>query len=297
MSTGMRWPRLVMIFLMLNIGSVASLSGQSDKIYTDAYLNAINGPGYVGPFSDAVASNLNTQLFPFAHSDSSISLHIGMVASRAFISDAMKSHTGTTIGLNSEQQLEVPTIFGANESVLAQDSDNSIYLFPGGFAMQHMSFLVPQVSVSGLFNTDITARFMTVSIDDDFEDFTMYGIAVRHHLRHYLPASEKFDLSVGYAYNSIDADKGTVNNHSHFAFAEAAFSGPDWRLFAHAGYVYSYLDIDYTGSETSIDFETSGSSNFRYGAGVCLGFGPIDLSLQADLMNPIVFSGYIGLKF
>lgn len=274
-----------------------SVSAQSDQVYSQAYLNDINGPGFIGPFADVVAANLNTQLFPFSMPDSTISFHIGVIGSRAFVPESMTTHMGMTEGLSTNQQIEAPTVFGVNESILIEDSESNLYIFPGGFALEQLTFLVPQVSVSGLMNTDISFRFFTWTFDDDFEDLKLFGIGIRHHLGDYIGLNDNFDLSVGYAYNQIQADARTIDNKSHFLFAEGAFTGPNWSVFGQVGYVKSMLAIDYMDEDVTIDFQTDGTSNFRFGLGANVDLSIFSLGVQLDLFEPMVASAYVGINF
>jgi hypothetical protein len=273
------------------------LSAQSDQVYSKAYLNETNGPGYVGPFSDVVSANLNTQLFPFAQADSSIRFHLGVIGTRAFVPASMETHMGMTEGLTPNQQVQVPTIFGKNESVLIEDNASNLYIFPGGFALNQLTFLVPQVSVAGLMNTDISFRFFTWNFDDDFEDLSLLGLAVRHHLGDYLSLDSRYDLSVGYAYNHIEADANTIDNKSHLIFTEAAYVGNKWRVFTQVGYVKSSLAIDYMDEDITIDFQTNNTSNIRLGLGAHVDISIFSLGVQADFFKPMVASAYFGFNF
>ena len=287
--------KIVISFCLL-LSIVFKSNAQSDIIYAAAYLNSINGPGYVAPFSDVVSANVNTQLFPFKRA-SKISFHFGVIASRSIIPESMKIHSGMTIGLDPEQTLDVPTVFGENKTRLVGDNHNNVYLFPGGFQLSQLTFLVPQISVSGISNTDFSFRFFKWNFNDDFEDITLIGGGIRHHLADYLSLPENLDLSLGYAFNYIQADAKTIENTSHLIFIESAYEGSFWRVFGNIAYVSSKVKIDYIDPETTIQFETGGNQHFRLGFGGGLDISIFNISTQIDLFSPLTYSGYFGFKF
>jgi hypothetical protein len=271
-------------------------NAQSDIIYAEAYLNSINGPGYVAPFSDVVSANINTQLFPFRNA-SKISFHIGVIASRSFIPAGMKTHFGTSVGLEPDETHQVPTIFGDNQSKLVADLNNNVYIFPGGFALDQLTFLVPQISVSGIANTDFTFRYFEWSFNDDFEDIRLIGGGFRHHLTDYISLPDHLNLSLAYAFNYIEADAKTIENTSHYVLFEASYEPSVWRVFGNVAYVNSKVKIDYIHPETSIQFETNGGQDLRLGIGTGIQASIFNISAQLDLFSPITFSGFIGFSF
>lgn len=280
-------------FLMISPG----LSSQSQEIYTSTYTNDINGPGYLSPLANAIATNLNSHVFT-SHYKESFGVSIGVLGVQSITMDAQKTHSGMTDGLSPNESLDVPTIFGDPEPLFITDGSGNLYSFPGGFAVNTVTFLVPQVTISGLANTDVSFRYFAYDFGGRFGDLSLIGGGIRHHIHPYISNSEKIKLSVGYTYNQLIADNDIITTTVHSGILEAAyFTTSDFAFYGQVQYLDTTLDIDYITSEVETNFSGKGNQKFKLGAGLEYNIHPIIVRAGAEFFNPIAYSAFIGVNF
>ncbi len=284
-------------YIIFLLCSSVFLYGQSKEIYTSAYTNDLNGPGYISPLANAIATNLNSHIFT-SHYKESFGLSIGVIGIQSITRDPQRTHSGMTEGLSPNESLDVPTIFGDPDPVYVTDGSGSLYSFPGGFAVNTVTFLLPQVTVSGIANTDVSFRFFAYDFGGRFGELSLIGGGIRHHLHPYFINSDKVKLSVGYTYNQLIADNEIVTTTVHSGILEAAyFTTSDFSFYGQLQYLDTTLDIDYTESDVETMFSGKGDQKFKLGAGLEYNIHPIIIRAGAEFFNPIAYSAFIGINF
>lgn len=273
------------------------LIGQSNQIYSGTYTNDLNGPGYFAPLADVLASSLTAQSFS-THKKSGFGMHIGVIGVRSLISDGQKVHIGMTEGLDQSREVQVPTIFGSPGAVLAQDGTGNVYGFPGGFALNTVTFLVPQITISTPLNTDVSFRFFAHDFGGDFGQLSMIGGGVRHSLGDYLKLDSRQHITVGYTFNRLTADNDIVNFAVHAVQLEYQYDVHDLFMpYASVQYISSILGIDYTQQGVETIFSGSGNKNARGEIGFSFRLKPILIRAGLHVLGAPGYSAIAGFTF
>ena len=282
------------IFLMM---SSAHIYGQNNQIYSGAYTNELNGPGYFAPLADVVGANLSAQSFS-THYKSGFGIHFGIISVRSLITEGQKSHAGISTGLDDNRELSVPTIFGRPGAVITEDATGNVFGFPGGFGLSTVSFLLPQVTVSTPVQTDVSFRFFAHDFVGEFGSLSLIGGGLRHHLHPYFKLDDKLHLSIGYSYNQLNADSDIVNFVIHTGFTEVGYKVN--RLFVpyvNVQYIDSSLSIDYIREEVVTSFTGSGNDNIRAEVGFSFRLNPLLIKAGYHVVGTQGFSALVGLSF
>ena len=282
------------IYLLLVSGY---LLGQSNQIYSDTYTNELNGPGYFAPLADVLASNLTAHSFS-THKKSGFGIHIGVIGVRSLISDGQKVHAGMTEGLDESTEVQVPTIFGSPNAVLTQDDIGNVYGFPGGFALNTVTFLVPQITISTPLNTDVSFRFFAHDFGGDFGQLSMIGGGVRHSLGDYFKLDNRQHITIGYSFNHLTADSDIVSFSVHEAQLEYGYSVNNLLMpYVNVHYMRSTLDIDYTQQVVETIFSGSGNQNVRGELGFSFRLRPVLIRAGLHVLGTRGYSAIAGFTF
>jgi hypothetical protein len=285
------------IYIILLLSSYSYIWGQSQEIYTPAYTNDINGPGYLSPLANAIATNLNSHIFT-SHYKETFGVSIGVIGIQSITSDAQRTHNGMTEGLSPNESLDVPTIFGNPESLFITDGAGNLYSFPGGFSVNTVTFLVPQITISGLAHTDISFRYFAYDFGGRFGELSLIGGGIRHHINQYFTRSEKIKMSLGYTYNQLIADNDIITTTIHSGILEASyFTTSDFAIYGQVQYLDTTLEIDYTSSEVETNFSGKGNQKIKLGAGLSYNIHPVYVRAGLEFFNPVAYSAFIGVNF
>lgn len=267
-------------------------------IFGRIYADPQNGPGYFEPLSNALNSGLSAQRL--SHKPQTRPrLGLSIVGVKTFIPDKYRQfdaiYTSTVSG--SEQSLEVPTVFGENESVVVTESNGYSHLFPGGFDYRSVLIAMPQISVEGILNSAASIRFISFNIDDEVGTFTTFGFAAEHHLSPYFDL-ENAILSVSAGYTTIKtgdlmrADQWQImltgGIDSEFFYGYAGLGYQDFTQTVR------YEDVFAEGGENEIDIPASNHLLFQVGGG--LQWSVIQAGLEVAPLAPTSVSLKLGLK-
>jgi len=283
------------IIILLLVAIVSK--GQSNQIYSGAYTNDLNGPGYFAPLSDVLASNFSAQSYS-THYKSGFGIHIGVIGVRSLISDSQRTHLGRVEGAEQSGTLEVPTIFGAPSAVIAEDASGGAYGFPGGFALNTVTLLIPQVTISTPVNTDVSFRFFAHDFGGEFGELSMIGGGIRHHLDPYFGLDERIHLSVGYFYNQLSVDQDIISHTLHAVQAEFGFEVDKFFIpYANVQYLQSTLGIDYVESGVVTAFSGQGNQSLRAEVGFSIRLKPLAIRAGLHVLGTPGYSAIVGFTF
>lgn len=268
--------------------------------YLNAYLGQ-NKEGYLQPIADLVISGFNTGLQPSVRIDKRFSVRFNLTALGVMPTASQKTFTATTEGNFTPQQTAiVPTIVGKNETVSLPGTNGLSYVFPGGYELKQLLWAVPQVSVGGIYGTEVSLRLLPYDFGGDFGKLQILGIGIRHDVSQYFLKDSPLVLNVGYAYNKSDIGE-YIAVQSHFGYVQAGVSSKRAGIFAWAGYQTGTFDAHYSYAENNSLQQVTANLKTKQpflggiGAHVQLGF----LSLGAGMGGPAPLTGYgtLGFRF
>jgi len=98
-----------------------------------------------------------------------------------------------------------PTVVGDLEPAYLTGPGGTQLPFPGGFDLEHFGIAVPQLSVGSVFGTRAIVRYISLSLgdeDDEFGDFSYWGIGGQHSISRYLPGLP-VDVAAGIMYQKF----------------------------------------------------------------------------------------------
>ena len=256
-----------------------------------------NGKGYMQPLADAFGATFNTGLFHSARMKKlGFQAYLGVVASTAFISDKRTTFDATTQGFTDpEITAEAPTVFGPTESVNVNGPGGTVYVFPAGMNVKMIPFAIPQLSIGSVYGTDLTFRFITFNLGEDFGDLNVFGWGVRHSISQYLKELP-VDIALG-VYNQSFKVGDIVSANAWLVSAQASKRVMLFTFYGGLGYENTKLDLEYTNEEEDVDiaFNLTGKNSIRLTAGVTFNFGPAKLNIDYNLASQSVLSVGLGV--
>ena len=164
------------------------LFAQSLEDFVEQY-SSENSQDYVQPLANVFGANLNSGIYRSAHIPiSGIHIRLGFIGSLAYIPEDQKEFYATTEGaFQPVSQSTAPTIFGASIGPKIEGIDGTVYAFPGGFEIDRMPLVVPQVSIGSLYGTEAIVRFYQMDLTGDIGELSFIGYGLRHSLNGYFP--------------------------------------------------------------------------------------------------------------
>lgn len=284
-------------FLLLSTGGYA----QKLNDFLDAYLGQ-NREGYLHPLADLVNAGSNTGLQPSARIDGQFYVRFNLTALGVMPSTAQKTFSATTeASFSPEQTATVPTVVGENTLVSVEGENGTKYTFPGGYGLKRLFWAVPQLSIGGIYGTEVSLRLLPVDFGEDFGKLSILGIGIRHDVGRYVLKKSPFALNVGYAYHKTDIGRA-IAAQSHYAYVQAGLSGRRGGIFAWAGYQtgtfavsYEYIENNHPPQAVTADLTVKKPFLGGIGAHLQLGF----FSLGAGVGGPSPLTGYgtMGFRF
>jgi hypothetical protein len=263
--------------LLLTSTVKAQLEDRSINDYLDSYIG-VNAVPYVQPLADMFTSNINTGVWDWAAVPERLYFRIKVQGLMSFPDESMRTFTGRTSGtFTPEQTAVVPTIIGDENSVIVQGTNNSTYIFPGGFDMDQLILGTPQVTIGGFFNSEVSGRFLSFPINDDVGRVRFIGVGGRHSISNYFD-NPVVDFSVGYFYHHIKA--GTyLDSDQHLISAMVGKSGKILSGHVGVGYQTSFSDIHYVydqdGEDFNVDLDIENQNPIIVEAGLGVKLGPV----------------------
>lgn len=286
------------VSLFSSIGSPKATAQEIQDLF-ERY-GADEAGGYSQPLADALGANLNSGWFRTAaiHKNK-FQLYLGLIVQSATIPEKQRTFTTSTPEhFSPSTTVEAPTIFGPVEGVRVQGANGTAYTFPGGANMKMMPFAVPQISVGGIFGTELLVRFVAADLSDDVGDLKIFGWGIRHSLSQYCK-DMPVDIAAGYFYNrfslgDLSDSRATLIN------LLASYRMGILEIYGGPGYETSSLDLSYErsgGEKEEVDIALDGENTIRFTIGVTFNLGALKMNFDYNLARQSVASAGIGLGF
>ena len=272
---------------------------------------------YVQPVSDALGSGMHAGLFRTAEVGGGIfpvlDVYVGVSVSGALMAssdksfspnfqETIQSSTGETLTLEVVGQADrLPTAFGSTEPPNARlsikgpngNEVGSALLPPGLVDTPIAPLIVPQVGIGSLLGTDVQLRYLPETRLYQYGTVGLFGVAVRHSLTQYIPASP-LSISVQGAWNS--ATLGTTAIQAGNTEVSDVLDAQGWAFNLQASKSLPLLPVTFYGglqyekfnTEYSYVFDPSGTADGSFQA------DPIELSLDQEATN--TFRGLAGVS-
>jgi hypothetical protein len=278
------------------LASTAPVSAGDIGTFVSKYTEE-NGKGYLQPFADAFGACMNSGLFQSAHI-SRVGLHltIGVETMTALVADKQKTFMAETENFSPAKTVEAPTLFGAAENVSVAGNNGTTYTFPGGMNVKRLPLLAPQVTVGSIMGTDLTVRWFSMAIGEDFGDVKLFGWGIRHSLSQYMPLLPIVDVAVGYYSQSFKVG-GVVDATASLISLQGSVSQNILVLYGGIGLESSTLKIAYEpdkgGDEIAFDLKGGNKMRMTFGAG--LNFPGV--KLHADYNIATINTLSLGIGF
>ncbi|MBN2213795.1 MAG: hypothetical protein JW723_06075, partial [Bacteroidales bacterium] len=288
--------RRITIFSFAFFFSFSIVTSQDIEELVSKYTEE-NGKGYMQPLADAFGATFNTGLFHSAKMKKlGFQAYLGVVTSAAFISDKRTTFDATTQGFTDpEMTAEAPTIFGPSESVDVEGPGGTVYVFPAGMNVKMIPFAIPQLSIGSVYGTDLTFRFITFNLGEDFGDLSVFGWGIRHSISQHLDMLP-VDIALG-VYNQSFKVGDIASASAWLVSAQASKRVMIFTFYGGLGYENTKLDLEYTnaGEDVDIAFNLKGKNSIRLTAGVTFNFGPVKLNVDYNIASQSVLSVGLGV--
>lgn len=290
----LKWISLGIILLL-----VSGAQAQQLEDYLSRYLGD-NGEKYLQPLGDAFGANLNSGLYHTAHIPAAgLRLGLDLLYTGALIAEDQKSFQATTEpGFFPKVTKEVPTVFGDTQPVSVAGQAGTVYNFPGGYEMNTLPLVIPQVTVGALLGTELTLRYLAFQLNEDVGDLDLMGIGVRHSISQYVPLLP-IDVAVSYFHQTLKiGDIIEANTNVYGVAASKSFSL--LTLYGGVSYESAALDVSYTHGEgadaETIAFDLDGQNKMRItaGANVKLAFMQLHADYSLANQNSFCLGVYLG---
>lgn len=192
------------------------VSAQKIEDFINSYIGD-NAKDYLRPLSDMITGNIHTGIREWSLVDSNFRIKLGLVVMASAPTSGMRHFTAkTSFGFEPEQSAKVPTIIGPNEAVALDGDNGTVFIFPVGYNLTFLPMAAPQLTIGGLFHSELTVRYFGFDLKDEVGKIAFLGLGARHQLNPYLK-NFPFDLSVGYFYHRFSTEPYLFSNHHLFS--------------------------------------------------------------------------------
>ncbi len=273
---------------------------QKGDDFFDSYIGT-NAKGYLQPLADLTIGGLNTGIQPTVKIGNRLNIRFNLTTVHMFPEKSQKTFMGETPDtFTPKTTVAVPTIIGNAQNVKVAGVNGTSYIFSGGYGITRLSWASPQLSIGGIYGSEITLRFMTFGkADTDFGKFSQIGVGLRHSISQYfLKENSPFDINVGYQFNKADIGK-YIKLQSNYLYLQAGVSNKNIGAFVYGGYQMGTFDVSYTSSEDKKQQTVNLKNQFPVlvGLGTHIQLGFFSLTLGVGGIKPIIAFGNIGFRF
>lgn len=258
--------------------------------------------GYMQPFADLFGANMQSGFYHSAEIPSEgfhISLHL--IATGTFINDPRRSYQAPTPEGFSPRSFETATIVGGKGTTVPHATIHG-FSFKGSDGIINsnlLSLVVPQLTISSLFGTELSARCIPLPKlgDGKFPSATLWGIGVRHSLSQYFTDSPA-ELAIGGFYNRFILGD-YIDLRGFTASLQASRRFEVFVLYGGLGYEAGRMELAYQTTDpqappaVDVTLESANSVRFTVGAS----FDIQALQLYADASFGAVTTLTIGVGF
>lgn len=261
-----------MLVFLLTSTCLSVVKSQSFETLVDAYIDD-NAAAYLQPLADLVSANINTGIREWSRVDSNFHIRIGVITMASFPSKSMRTFMGKTgLGFEPEQEATVPTIVGKNEAVAVEGVNGTFFVFPVGYNVRQLPLAVPQITLCGIFNTELSGRYFAFDLNNDFGKVDYLGFGLRHGLNAYFKTLP-FDLSLGYYYQKFNVGS-YMQGQNQLISAYLGKSGKWWS---------SQISLAYQTSKTKFQYSFNEENNQKTYTVDVKGKYPVLVELSAAL--------------
>lgn len=292
--------RIIFIMFLIIEGVLArAIMAQDIADMVSRYTSA-NGKHYMQPLADVFSANLNSGLFQRADLPKlGLRLQIGLKSTVAFIGTRQKTFDATTEGsFYPPLSAKAATVFGSNKIVSVTGTGGAVYNFPGGFEIDYVPLLVPQISIGSVYGTQLTVRYFMANLGEDIGNLNLSGFGLQHNIDQYLP-HVPVAISVG-AFMQNFAVGDIVTAKSMYYGLQASRSFGILILYGGLGYESGQIKVEYKrdaseNQQEDISFNLKANNSVRMTVGLLLNLPGIKLHVDYNLAKQSALC--IGLGF
>jgi hypothetical protein len=260
--------------------------------------------GYVQPLADLTVANLNIGFFHSAAIPRNrLGVSFDAVALGSPVKDAQKTYTAQTPPGFNPQTFQTATIFGGTGTTVNHATIAGVsYRGSDGFIdATYFPAAVPQLTVGGIFGTEVTARYFTSSFlgidEQDFPELKFRGFGARHSISQYFPLLP-VDIAVSFSTSSLTW--GDMVDLDATAFG--AQVGKTFSVLSLYGGIQNEsgtMALSYTSTSplqtVPVNVDIDVKSTVRFTAGAIIKFGFLNLFGDAGFGDVTTFAG--GFRF
>ncbi|MFQ6104839.1 MAG: DUF6588 family protein [Candidatus Glassbacteria bacterium] len=236
---------------------------------------SVNGQGYMQPLGDAFGANINSGLFHGAGiSKDEFNIRFSLEFMLAPIGDDRKVFMAQTEApFYPDTTVEAPTVFGDSEGTSVEGTGGTVFYFPGGFDVNNLPFLVPQVTIGSIMGTQAVFRYINFKVDDNIGKVKLFGFGLRHSVSQWIEKEYPVDLAVAFFTQSFDVGDIVDASAKYFGII-GSYDAGILTLYGGPGFESSSLDIAYDieadTDTTSVSFELDGDNSARFTLGAAV---------------------------
>jgi hypothetical protein len=258
-----------------------------------------NGQGYMQPLGDAFGACVNTGLF---HGENlrEEGLHLGLSLEfmMAPVSDESKVFTASTEEpFYPDTSVQAPTVFGDSQGPSVEGTGGTVFNFPGGFEIDKVPFLVPQLNIGTFRGTQAAIRFISFNVDDNIGDVQVFGFGVRHSISQWIKREFPLDVSAAFFMQSYDVGDIVDANATYFGLIGGYTRGV-LTLYGGPGIESSSLDITYDietdTDSTTVEFNLDGANSARFTLGAAVDLRILQLHVDYNFASQSTVGFGIG---
>lgn len=291
---------LSLVFSLLFI--IAIPEGYSQVEEAIEQLTGDNTKGYLQPFVNSFANNLNSGLYRTAHV-SAVGLHfyVGLAGMVTMIPDDDKIFMGVPPQPFPSTPVETATVFGEEGAVVSGPGGLNYAFQDGVLNGNVVPFAVPQLEVGSFLGTMVKIRYFSGDLlgadSESLGSIKLIGYGLQHSISQYFLLFP-IDVSAGFFYQKFDIGDYLSTKAVSFGL-QASKSVPLLTVYGTLALETTKMDISYTyeGGDISEDIllELKSDNKFRFTAGLRLRLGLIILNGDYSLGNQNTASIGIGL--
>ncbi len=260
--------------------------------YGGAYINDEVSEEYLSPLVEVMNNSWHSGLFSASFPKDSFYFYLGVNVNTSFVPEGHRSYT-TNSAMSNGQEIKVPTIFGVNEITFIEDENSLSSAYPGGFDYEQMPLAVPQATIGGILNTDLTVRFFALGLEDNIGNLNLFGLGLQHSLSEYLNM-EKLNLSVSAAYHQVKTGEWLHSKH-YMLRANIHKNTKSLHYYGFMGFQNGELSLK--DRESNKEYVIKGENPLLLGAGISLDFLIFNLGFEAVYSSLPTLNANLGFKF
>lgn len=283
------------------LAGVAAL-GFAQELETNlGALTPENAKGYLSPLPKSLSTTLNMGAFQSANIPlAGFNFTVGVYAMGSTFDDGDRTYSPTDPpGFQSTAPVAAPTVIGDTHAVTQPGQGGTTLYHPGGFDLSQFVLAVPQVSIGSVFGTRAVVRWISVKMDDNVGDVSVFGVGLQHSLKRYLPELP-VDLALGAMYQKFHVgDDDLIKTNSFHGEVMASKSFGVLQPYVGVGFDTFTMEVNYDqdvgGTTESVNVQMDDENSAHLTGGMLLAFPLVKLNAQID--SGARTGASIGLRF